>query len=191
MKFLGPLLAEGALRAAACLNDSGRLVDVPPEVWRKSPRLSNPYMHMGPVPESMLEAALDGAVVEVPFDGWSALPGRPVLSLRALATALGAEKPPPPPAILPVATGEKPLPSPAVTAPMLARGGGRNPRHDWDEFWIEVAIFMAHNGQDKQDRPRLQKQMEEWTAHNWVEPPDPATIRRRLQKLYGVARNRA
>jgi len=68
---------------------------------------------------------------------------------------------------------------------------GRPARHDWDAFWIEVAIFTALNGSDQADRERLQKEMVEWTSTNWPDPPDPATIRGKLKKLFDAASKRA
>lgn len=186
---LGPLLTDGRLRAAALLNDSGRLVEVPPAVWRRLPYRA-PYADIGPHPQSMFEAALGGAGIDVPFDGWSSMRGRPVLALHALAAALGAAKPPPAPAIQPE-SGEQEPPSRTVVAAPAAARWGRPPQHDWDAIWIEVALFMADNGSDTQDRERLQTQMAKWTAERWKTPPDPATIRAKLKALYDAASKRA
>jgi hypothetical protein len=68
---------------------------------------------------------------------------------------------------------------------------GRPPKHAWDDFWIEVVIYAAANDLNERDRSELQKHMSKWTAENWVEPPDEATIRAKLAKLYKLARTRA
>jgi hypothetical protein len=62
--------------------------------------------------------------------------------------------------------------------------GGRPPKHDWDAFWIEVAHYAAANDLEPQHRQELQRYMEDWTASKWPSPPEPATIRARLAKLY-------
>jgi hypothetical protein len=62
--------------------------------------------------------------------------------------------------------------------------GGRPPQHDWDEFWIEVVSYAAEKGLFREDRLELQQHMQEWTAQHWEQPPDPATIRVRLRRLF-------
>jgi len=66
--------------------------------------------------------------------------------------------------------------------------GGATPRHDWEAFWIEVALYAAKNDLNPEHRLELQRHMVDWTAHMWPEPPDPATIRARLKKLYDAQR---
>jgi hypothetical protein len=65
--------------------------------------------------------------------------------------------------------------------------GGSPPKHDWEAFWIQVAIWAARNDLVKEDRPRLQKHMTDWTATQWPTPPDPATIRKKLSALFNAA----
>jgi hypothetical protein len=62
--------------------------------------------------------------------------------------------------------------------------GGRPPKHDWDAFWIEIVLFAADNNLEPEDRLKLQKRMEEWTAERWSDPPDTTTIRKRLKRLF-------
>jgi hypothetical protein len=102
--------------------------------------------------------------------------------------AAGRLRPPPAKSNTSEAEGRGPDVS---TRPATAGSGGRTPRHDWDAFWIEVALFMADNGRDVQDRERLQAQMVKWTAEQWESPPDPATIRAKLKALYEAASKRA
>lgn len=66
------------------------------------------------------------------------------------------------------------------------RPGGRPKRHDWDAFWIEVAWYAAENDLDVGHRQELQQHMVNWTAQEWQDPPDPATIRSRLAQLFKV-----
>jgi hypothetical protein len=70
-----------------------------------------------------------------------------------------------------------------IAEPLRFRGG-RPVRHDWDEFWIEVVSYAAEKGLFPEDRLQLQQHMQEWTAQRWEEPPDPATIRARLRRLF-------
>ena len=68
--------------------------------------------------------------------------------------------------------------------------GGRPPKHNWDAFWIEVAIYADANDLNEKHRPELQTQLVKWAAEHWVDPPDDATIRKKLATLYNTARNR-
>jgi hypothetical protein len=61
--------------------------------------------------------------------------------------------------------------------------------HEWEGFWIEVALYAAKHDLDPEHRRDLQRHMEEWTATQWPEPPDKATIRRRLQRLFDAAQS--
>ncbi len=62
--------------------------------------------------------------------------------------------------------------------------GGVAPKHDWDGFWIEVAHYAAKNDLNPEHRRDLQRHMQAWTAEHWLEPPDPATIRSRMKRLF-------
>jgi hypothetical protein len=62
---------------------------------------------------------------------------------------------------------------------------GRPPKHDWDAFWIEVAIFASGNDliEDAAQR-ELRSHMVQWSAEHMGFPaPDPTTVRKKLQKL--------
>jgi hypothetical protein len=89
--------------------------------------------------------------------------------------------------------GEGPRsPSPSSpTAPQspLRNVGGRPPTHNWEAFWIEVAHYAALHDLDPQHRAELQRHMESWTAENWPDAPDPATIRSRLARLYNARKS--
>jgi hypothetical protein len=65
-----------------------------------------------------------------------------------------------------------------------ARAGGAPPRHDWDAFWIEVALYAAKHDLDPDPAHRrdLQQHMVEWAAREL----DEATIRGRLSRLFQV-----
>jgi hypothetical protein len=62
--------------------------------------------------------------------------------------------------------------------------GGRPPQHDWEGFWIQVAMYAAANDLEPNDRVNLQRHMQEWTAQHWPQAPDPATIRIHLKRLF-------
>jgi hypothetical protein len=62
--------------------------------------------------------------------------------------------------------------------------GGAPPRHDWDAFWIEVALYAAKHDIDPARRRDLQQHMVEWATGELQDHPDEATIRARLRRLY-------
>ncbi len=62
--------------------------------------------------------------------------------------------------------------------------GGAPPRHDWDAFWIEVALYAAQHDLDPARRRDLQQHMVEWARRELPDPPDEATIRTRLRRLF-------
>jgi hypothetical protein len=62
--------------------------------------------------------------------------------------------------------------------------GGAPPRHDWDAFWIEVALYAAKNDLDPNYRQELQAHTVAWAAETSSEPPDDATIRSKLARLF-------
>lgn len=65
--------------------------------------------------------------------------------------------------------------------------GGAPARHDWDAFWIEVAIWCEPNGFGPGERTRLQAHMTEWAAINATNPDNPlnpSTIRKKLKALF-------
>lgn len=78
----------------------------------------------------------------------------------------------------------------ARMADPLRATGGALPRFNLDAFWIEVSIQTAAWNLEERDRPRLQKAMEEWTADNFRDPPDPSTIRKKLALLYKPCQRR-
>jgi hypothetical protein len=73
-----------------------------------------------------------------------------------------------------------------VAAPPSSRRsiGGRPAKHDWEQFWIEVALYAAKNDLDPELRTELQRHMRKWAAKNWADPPDDPTIRRRIKRLF-------
>lgn len=89
-----------------------------------------------------------------------------------------------------VADQAKPT-TPAPKATPEKGKGGRPPSPKSDDFWIEVAIFTGINGLDRTDRPRLQKQLEDWAVKASENPDEPIyspeTIRDKLRALYQKA----
>jgi len=67
---------------------------------------------------------------------------------------------PPPTVILPEPAREQ---IPVVSRDRQSRGG-LPPKHDWDSFWIEVALYAAENDLDPEHRTELQRHMQKWTA---------------------------
>ena len=63
--------------------------------------------------------------------------------------------------------------------------GGASTKHDWDAFWIEIALHASKSDLFAVSRTELQQHMVQWTAENMRDPaPDPATIRQKLKVLY-------
>jgi hypothetical protein len=63
--------------------------------------------------------------------------------------------------------------------------GGKPPKHDWDAFWIEVALYASKNDLIGVERTELQQHMERWSAEHMSDPtPNPATVRAKIKKLY-------
>lgn len=63
--------------------------------------------------------------------------------------------------------------------------GGRPPKHNWDNFWIEVAHWTAENDLTpaRERRPALRRHMLEWTVQ-FHEAPDATAIDRKLAALF-------
>jgi hypothetical protein len=68
--------------------------------------------------------------------------------------------------------------------------GGRPARHDWNAFWQEAAVYAGLNGLEEENRLELQRHLEGWTADRWLEPPDAATIRKKLSEFYAKVAGR-
>ena len=64
--------------------------------------------------------------------------------------------------------------------------GGRPAKYDWEAFWIEVALYADLNDLKPEYRSELQSHMRDWCDKTWVSAPDDATIRARLQRLFGA-----
>jgi len=80
--------------------------------------------------------------------------------------------------------------SKAISPSKRKPGPGAPVKYDWDAFWIEVALWTAEWNLEEQDRTRLQKHMEGWTAETMSPAPDASTIRGKLAKLYAAGRAR-
>lgn len=78
-----------------------------------------------------------------------------------------------------------------VDAPQVRRSrGGRPSIHDWDTFWVEVALWTAANEVDEpaKHRPELRRHMLQWVA-GWEPAPDASTVDKKLSMLWeGAAR---
>lgn len=70
-------------------------------------------------------------------------------------------------------------------------GGGRSAKHDWELFWIEVALYAALNDLAPEHRSELQRHMQDWCARAWVEAPNEATIRSRLKRLFDARKSQS
>lgn len=66
--------------------------------------------------------------------------------------------------------------------------GGAPRKHDWEQFWIEVALYAAKNDLDPAHRTELQRHMRAWAAEHWTNPPDDPTIRGRIRRLFDALR---
>jgi hypothetical protein len=71
--------------------------------------------------------------------------------------------------------------------------GGRPVQHDWDSFWIEVAIWVEKNSFDENYKKDLVKYMADWSARTATDPDKalhPQTIRKKVADLYARAHAR-
>ena len=69
--------------------------------------------------------------------------------------------------------------------PVPRNRGGAPTQHDWDTFWIAVALYASANDLFKEDRRAVRKYMEDWTSRHMDDPaPSPQTIRSKLQRLF-------
>jgi hypothetical protein len=80
-------------------------------------------------------------------------------------------------------------PSKSVGRAVRRHVGGRPPKYDWEGFWVEVAWYAAANDLERENRTELQRHMRDWTDKRWDDPPDDATIRARLRRLYDGQRD--
>jgi hypothetical protein len=76
--------------------------------------------------------------------------------------------------------------------PPVRTTGGKPTKHDWDAFWIELALYASANDLFDVERTEVQRHMEQWSAEHMSDPtPNPATVRAKIKKLYDeVARAR-
>jgi hypothetical protein len=77
-------------------------------------------------------------------------------------------------------------PAPAASPKHGHTLGGAPPRYDWESFWIEVVLYAAKHDLDLEHRNELHRHMCEWAAQNWPAPPDDATVRNRMAKLFAA-----
>lgn len=181
---LGPRLADGALRAAGMDQHDGSVVWIPAATWRL---IKNPEW----CGTTNLMSALEGQFIRVV--GGDGIP-RECVALLTMSDAysfmnrpdpgqpLGVE----PVDLTPVTMRPPQAPEPSPAAPEKAKRnpGGRQPRHDWDGFWIEVVLYAAKNDLAAEDRPDLQRHMETWSTETWTDPPDAETIRKKIRALF-------
>ncbi len=160
-----------------------------------------------------ISAAFEGSSISVVEPG-VARRGQyfPMLGLRALAELFEALNLPEPPKIVPEADELDINPAPKngfaalavapldalhskpnsgnaerqADAPQVGRSrGGRPPTHEWDTFWVEVALWTAENDVDEpaKQRPELRRHMLQWVA-SWEPAPDASTVDKKLSMLW-------
>lgn len=183
--YFGPDLASGRLRAAGIDQASGEVVWIPSETWR----LNTTVRSNGPE-TSALEAALDGDNVHTSTVAGPSRCCVPLLTWVHFKKMMAVDSVQPPPSVEPIEL----LPNGgALKAGIETRGpvskgpshpGGRQPSHDWDAFWIEVAWYAAKHDLEIAHRPKLQRHMLEWTGKHSKTPPDEGTIRKKLKELF-------
>lgn len=70
--------------------------------------------------------------------------------------------------------------------------GGRPPKWDWDEFWIEIALWAAQNDLVPEDlrRQELKRHIMQWFANRNPDgdTPSDSDVRRRLSALFDRSR---
>jgi len=63
--------------------------------------------------------------------------------------------------------------------------GGRPAKHDWDVFWIQVALYASENDLFGANQTQVQRYMVEWSARHMSDPaPHPTTVRAKISKLF-------
>jgi len=184
MLRVGRMLASGDLRAAGQDQKTGEVVWITPETWGISPFPSLPN-------KTNVALAMGSEFVRIvggdrqnrlclpmlTFDAFNQLVGR--LVEKVPLSVEPVELQPPVPTIVPEAAASSPAPE-----PLRSSSGGRQPRHDWDAFWIEVAWYTGQHDLELDHRPDLQRHMEEWATKTWLDPPDPGTIRKKIKALF-------
>jgi hypothetical protein len=75
---------------------------------------------------------------------------------------------------------------PAAAPQPRKNQGGRPTKWNWDQFWIEVALWAAKNDLvDEDSRPNLTNHIVNWFAtNNGGETPPDSSIRERIAKLF-------
>jgi hypothetical protein len=185
LAYVGPLLASGKIRAAG-IDNRGELVWIPSSTWRVRIRAHN-------CTGSNFEQALCGMQIFVRGMTGGERRCIPLLTEADFYSIMGITDTPTPMSVKPLDITSPPVsPKPPPIAEQPRRNpGGRQAKHDWDAFWIEVARYAVKHHMEEKHRPELQKHMEQWTGKISLDPPDEATIRKKLSDLFtrATARN--
>ena len=182
---MGPEFISGRLRAAAVVVTSGQLIEIKPSEWRRQ-------VPFAPRQIATVSAACLGQMIWVRIGSgdkqcWA------IVAEHDLAMRLGHTDAPPLPAEMPaewLESDASPNLAPAAEASDIScetafqTKRGRPPSHDWEEFWIQVAIYAARDDLKLEHRRELQTHMMKWTAEHWQNAPDQATVRSRLARLF-------
>jgi len=187
--ILGPKLISGEIRAAAILHEgkmAGEVVSVHPRTWL----LRDDQQFPG---RSPIEVASFSQNISILLPDGTRCQGRAIISLAELARALGVTEPPQEPKAQPRELSMSSLQSANLNTgqsqPDAGKGrrspGGRPTIHDWDAFWIEVALYAARHDLVRDRRPELQRYMQEWAANRSDDRQmDDSTIREKLRSLF-------
>ena len=90
------------------------------------------------------------------------------------------------------ASGKGPEPAGAGNLDPQRGRGGHPTLHDWDRFWIQVALWTAKNDVDEPEklRPELRRHMLKW-VQGLDKVPEASTVEKKLALLWAEANREA
>jgi hypothetical protein len=177
---LGSALASQKLQAIGIADKTGDLIFIPSGYWRTT--ASRQFINSAHYKFYIED--LDG------HEFTDIMPIIPKVYLQKVFPEVGYEDASPPliwPKEHPATGGNPPQARSEGELGSVASSknrGGRPPKMDWESFWVEVASWVAINGNDEADRIICQQHMRGWTDQHMEPPPGESTIRSKLAKVF-------